>query len=113
MASRRFFQAGTFVLFGFAMLKVAKVSVGIGRTVGAIDGSVTIRVGAALIVGTMVLLCGIQLDAAGTSIREAITTKIGMAINLFRLRSLNPERSGDLGARRFPRFSSFFPIAQA
>jgi hypothetical protein len=91
MASRRFFQAGTFELFGFAMLKVANVSVGIGKIVGAIDGSVTIRVGAALMVGAASLLSGIQLDAAGTTIREAITKKMGAAINLLCLKSLNTE----------------------
>jgi hypothetical protein len=73
------------------MLKVAKVKVGTGKTVGATDGSVITRVGAALIVGTALLLCGIQFDAAGTSIKEAITTKIGMAINLLCLKSLKTE----------------------
>jgi hypothetical protein len=91
IASRRFFQDGTFELFGFAMLKVAKVNVGIGKTVGAIVGSLTTRVGAALMVGMALLLCGIQLDAAGTSINEATTTKIGMAISLLCLKSLSAE----------------------
>ena len=91
IASLRFFQAGTEVLFGLAILKVAKVRVGMGKIVGAIDGSVTLKVGAALITGTSLLSCGIQLDAAGTTIKEAITIKIGMAINLLCLKSLNTE----------------------
>jgi hypothetical protein len=52
IASLRFFQDGTLVFVGFAMLKVAKVNVGTGRMVGAMDGSETTKVGAGLIVGT-------------------------------------------------------------
>jgi hypothetical protein len=91
IASLRFFQEGTFELFGFAILKVAKVRVGTGRIVGAIEGSVTNKVGAGLIVGAALLLCGIQFDAAGTKINEAIITKIGMVINLLCLKSFRAE----------------------
>jgi hypothetical protein len=91
IASRRFFQDGTAVLFGLAMLKVANVRVGTGKIVGEIVGSVTLKVGAALIVGAASSLCGIQLEAAGTTISEAITTKTGIANSLLCLKSLNAE----------------------
>jgi hypothetical protein len=91
IASRRFFQDGTAVLFGLAMLKVANVRVGTGKIVGEIDGSVTLKVDAALIVGAASSLCGIQLEAAGTKISEAITKKIGIANSLLCLKSLNAE----------------------
>jgi hypothetical protein len=56
IASLRFFHEGKLELFGFAMLNVANVRVGMGRIVGAMVGSETNKVGAALIVGIEVVL---------------------------------------------------------
>ena len=78
-------------MVGLAILNVANVKVGTGRIVGAIVGSETIKVGAALMVGIALVLCGVQLEAAGTTIKDAITKKIGMAISLLCRKSLNIE----------------------
>jgi hypothetical protein len=91
MASLRFFQEGRSLLVGLAILNVANVKVGTGRIVGAMVGSETIKVGAALMVGIALVLCGVQLEAAGTTIKDAITKKIGMAISLLCRKSLNIE----------------------
>ena len=74
-------------------------------------GSDTTSVGAGLIVGTASVDSGIQFEAAGTAIKEIITTKIGIETYLLFRKSVKIEWLGGLGTRRRPRFSSLLPMS--